>query len=142
MKMLSMVLLCALLILGFGPEPARGQLPGSTPLSTAGTTPEEVTHFLSQLQTAVAKNRRDDVAKMFSYPAKCWGGKSLTINNRKMLLNYYEAIFTPDVKKIIADATLDTTWANWQGVMLANGRIWFSKDGEKGPLKIATINSP
>lgn len=142
MKTTPAVLLFTLFIFGFGLKPAWGQLEGSASLSTAGTTPEAVTRFLGQLQTAVAKDRREDVAKLFFYPAKCWGGKNLTINNRKMLLSYYEAIFTPPVKKAIAEARLENVWANWQGVMLHNGLIWFSTGEDKGPLKIVTINAP
>ncbi len=124
-------------------EPARGQLEGSAPLSSAGTTAEAVGDFLKRLQQAVSLDQREVVSGLVEYPISAWvGDRSVKVRNRREFVSKYPKIFTRDLKQTIAAAKLENTWANWQGVMLDSGRVWFRPVGPEESLRIVTINAP
>jgi hypothetical protein len=123
-------------------QQAIAQLPGSAPFSSAGTTAEAVAAFLPRLQKAVAADDRKAVAALVRFPLRAWDGRrSVSIPDRRALGARYGAIFTADLRKVVADARVDTAFANWQGVMWESGRIWIAPD-EAGTLRIITINAP
>lgn len=117
-------------------------MPGSAPFSSAGTTAEAVTAFLPRLQKAVQADERKTVAALVRYPLRAWNGKrTVSIRDRRELLAQYPAIFTADLRKVIAAARVETAFANWQGVMWESGRIWIAAD-ETGALGLITVNEP
>ena len=100
----------------------------------------EVRIFLAALKKAVAADDRNKVASMFLYPIV------IDIRNRGMLfrtpaslLASYDLIFTPHLKKIIAEAKADDLFRNYKGVMINDGEVWFEKINGRG-CKIITIN--
>jgi hypothetical protein len=120
-----------------------GQIEGSAPFSIVGTDAAAVKKFLLQLQQAVAKDQREVVSGLVNYPMSAWAGEgNITVRNRRELVAKYNAIFTRRLQKTIAEATLETTWANWQGVMIDSGRIWFRPVEQGSNLRIITINAP
>ncbi len=101
----------------------------------------EVRIFLAALQKAVAADNKLKVASMIKYPIV------ITVQKRDVLFRTpaslvasYEQIFTPDLKKMIAEAKADELFRNYKGVMINNGEIWFDKINERG-CKIIAINS-
>ena len=109
--------------------------------SSAGTTREEAADFLKALQKAVAVDDREAVAELTAFPLRAWTGRSLVeVPNASSFLLVYPGIFDPSLKDLIAKATVDDVFANYQGVMIGDGRLWFSPVGDR--LKIITINGP
>jgi hypothetical protein len=121
---------------------AAAQLSGSAPLSSAGTSEKAVTEFLAKLQKAVQADDRAAVAGLVSYPLRAWNGKTVVmIKDKVQFLAQYPAVFTATLKATIATSRLENSWANNQGVMFDNGRIWLEA-GTKGTLRIITVNPP
>ena len=110
----------------------------------AGTDAAQVTAFLKCLQTSVALGNRLKVATLVRFPLKVWvDGEQTVINNESEFQAKYGRIFDADLKKAIADAKVDTLFANQQGVMFDNGRVWFRPVVEhKNAVKIVAINEP
>ena len=100
----------------------------------------EVRIFLAALKKAVAADDRNKVASMFLYPIV------IDIRNRGVLFRTpasliasYDLIFTPHLKKVIAEAQADALFRNYKGVMINDGEVWFEKINGRG-CKIITIN--
>ncbi|MEW5716956.1 hypothetical protein AB1462_32420, partial [Pseudomonas sp. SB113] len=52
----------------------------------------------------------------------------------------FDKIVTSKVKQAIAGQTYATLFANWQGVMIGDGELWFSGVGDGNVVKITAIN--
>lgn len=138
-------LLCASLVatLLLGPPPAAAQIEGSAPFSTAGTTAEEVDRSLDGLRAALAAGDRATVAAMVEYPLRAWDGhRSLKLKTAQQLQEKFDRIFDSGLLATIAKASAATAFANWQGVMFDDGRIWLRPAEVDGTLRIVTINEP
>ena len=134
--------LVAALVVGTCAPCAFAQLPGSTTLSTAGTTEQGLTSYLEKLQKAVQADDRASVAKLVSFPLRAWNGKTdAIIKDKKQFLAQYTAIFSTSLKKTIGAARLENSWANYQGVMFESGRFWLRPDAD-GALRMVTTNAP
>ena len=121
---------------------AAAQLSGSAPLSSAGTSEKAVTEFLGKLQKAVQADDRVGVAGLVAFPLRAWNGKTVVmVKDKNQFLAQYPVIFSPMLKTTIATSRLENSWANNQGVMFDNGRIWLGA-GSKGMLRIITVNPP
>jgi hypothetical protein len=110
----------------------------------AGTDATQVAAFLKCLQTSVALGNRVKVASLIHYPLKVWvDGEEMVIDSDSEFQANYGRIFDANVKKAIAEAKVDTLFANQQGVMFDNGRVWFRPLAEhKNAIKIVAINEP
>ncbi len=134
-SLLATLLLC--------PRPAASQVEGSAPFSTAGTSAEEVDRAVAALRAALAGDDRASVAAMVEYPLQAWDGRrSVKIKTAKQLLERFDRIFDSSLRATIAGARSATAFANWQGVMFDDGRIWLRPAEEGGALRIVTINEP
>ena len=136
--------------------PAPAQVQGSATFSTAGTSAEAVDRFLVGLQEDLARDDRAAVAERFEYPLQAWNGeRSVKIKSEKQLVKSFDRIFDRGLRATIASASAATAFANWQGVMFDDGRIWLRPgeadeavdlpdEGEGAPdaLRIVTINPP
>jgi hypothetical protein len=125
------------------PLAAGSALAQTAPAFTvAGTDAAQVTAFLKCLQTSVALGNRLKVATLVHFPLKVWlDGEETVIDNESEFQAKYGRIFNADMKKAIADAKVDTLFANQQGVMFDNGRVWFRPVVEhKNAVKIVAIN--
>lgn len=102
--------------------------------------------FFEKLKKAVAEDDRQTVALMVDYPFQARiKGRAVKIRDRKHFSADYDEIITPKVKNAISRQSYATLFANWQGVMIGDGEIWFSgicKDDEcrEQTIKIIAIN--
>lgn len=97
--------------------------------------------FFESLKTAVAAGDKQAVSAMVDYPFTARiGDKALTIRDAAQFVADYDMVITPKVKDAIAAQTYETLFANWQGVMIGNGELWFSGVGEPPVVRIIAIN--
>jgi hypothetical protein len=95
--------------------------------------------FLAGLQRAVTANDRDAVAALVHYPLRVNGVKGVRwVSSRRDFERHYPAILTPRVRAAIARQRGVCLFANWQGVMIGDGEVWFSR--EAGGMRIITVN--
>jgi hypothetical protein len=144
-------LLAGLLLLLNGPIVSLGQTAGAKPcereqsppmFSVAGTSEEMARGFLVALQKAVAADDRRKVASMVRYPIVTWArDRNVLFKTAASLVPSYELIFTPALKKTIAEARTECLFTNWKGVMIHDGEIWMGARSE-GDLQIIAINRP
>src|SRR5262249_13950273 len=97
--------------------------------------------FIAALQKAVAADDRRKVASMIRYPIVIFaGGRSVLFRTPASLVASYNLIFTPLLKKLIANAKPQEMFRNWQGAMIGRGEIWINTVSA-GRLKIVTIQA-
>lgn len=120
---------------------AEAQRPTGAALASSGTDSVRVKRFLASLQSALSRDDSVAVSKLFQYPTLgVWDGhRSLFLQRSKQLLPIYRSVFTTDVRRLILGATFDSLSANFQGVTVGRGRLWFQIDTHGDP-RIATVN--
>lgn len=102
--------------------------------------------FFTKLKKAVAEGGKETVASMIDYPFQARiKGKAVKIRDQKQFVADYDQIITSKVKDAVAKQTYATLIANWQGVMIGDGEIWFSgicNDAtcNKSTIRITAIN--
>ena len=83
--------------------------------------------FFDKLKKAVAENDKQTVASMVEYPFKARiNGKSVTIRDAAHFVADYDKVITPKVKEAVSKQTYPNLFANWQGVMIGDGEVWYS----------------
>jgi hypothetical protein len=83
--------------------------------------------FFDKLKKAVGSDDKATVAAMVAYPFQARiKGKALKIKDQKQFLTDYDQIITQKVKGAVTKQTYATLFANWQGVSIGDGEIWFS----------------
>jgi hypothetical protein len=112
--------------------------------AAAGTDAAQVAAFLKSLQAAVALGNRTKVATLVHFPLNAWiDGEETVVRSESEFQARYSRIFDADVKRAIADASVDTLLADQQGIRLDNGRVRFRPLPErKNAIKIVAINDP
>ena len=87
--------------------------------------------------SAIADEDRESVAQMIEYPIWAYidGERKQTLNQDEFLINY-DKIFTDKFKTFLAGTRPHHMFANWEGVMLGRGEIWFNSNG-----KVVVINN-
>lgn len=97
--------------------------------------------FFDNLKKAVAAGDKAAVAAMIEYPFQVRiGGKSLKIRDAAHFITDYDQVITAKVKHALQEQTYETLFANWQGVMVGQGEIWFSGVGDADVIKVTAIN--
>jgi hypothetical protein len=97
--------------------------------------------FFDALKKAVANDDKAAVAAMIDYPFQARiGGKAKKIRDAAHFIADYDRIVTDRVKQALAAQSYETLFANWQGVMIGDGEIWFSGVGNGNVVKITAIN--
>ncbi|WP_455296834.1 hypothetical protein [Brucella pituitosa] len=97
--------------------------------------------FFEKLQKAIAASDKQAVASMVDYPFRARiGGKAIKINDAAHFLADYDKIVTAKVKQAVARQTYPTLFANWQGVSIGDGEVWFSGVGDGNTIRITAIN--
>lgn len=97
--------------------------------------------FLDALKKAVAADDKPAVAAMVDYPFQARiNGKAVKLRDTAHFVADYDKIVTAKVKDAVAGQTYATLFANWQGVMVGNGEVWFSGVGDGNAIKITAIN--
>jgi hypothetical protein len=98
--------------------------------------------FLTALQASVKAGDKQKVAMMARYPLSVYlNGRHRVIRNPPALLTDYDHIFTASMRKAIIMEAPDCLFANWQGVMIGHGEVWFEEQ-INGSLEIETLNVP
>lgn len=83
--------------------------------------------FFDKLKKAVASGDKATVASMVDYPFQARiKGKAVKIRDQKHFVADYDQIVTSKVKNALASQTYATLFANWQGVMIGDGEVWFN----------------
>ncbi|WP_309086622.1 hypothetical protein [Chelativorans sp.] len=102
--------------------------------------------FFDKLKKAVAENDKQSVASMVDYPFKARiNGKAVTIRDAAHFTADYDRVFTAKVKEAVSKQTYANLFANWQGVMVGDGEVWFSgicknEACEQRTVKIIAVN--
>lgn len=97
--------------------------------------------FFDRLKQAVASGDKPTVATMVDYPFQARiGGKAVKIRDASHFVADYDQIVTAKVKQALAKQDYANLFANWQGVMVGDGEIWFAEVGTPPKLKITAIN--
>ncbi|TWG91113.1 hypothetical protein L598_006000000090 [Mesorhizobium sp. J18] len=102
--------------------------------------------FFEKLKKAVAEHDKQTVASMVDYPFKARiNGKAVTIRDAAHFAADYDEVFTNKVRDAVAKQTYENLSANWQGVMIGDGEVWFSgicnNDAcEKQTVRIIAVN--
>lgn len=83
--------------------------------------------FFDRLKKAVDSGDKAAVASMVDYPFQARiNGKAVKIRDQKHFVADYDQIVTSKVKNALARQTYATLFANWQGVMIGDGEVWFN----------------
>ncbi len=97
-------------------------------------------NFLANLTAAVNARDKQKVAAMVQYPLRVNSGKGhRVVRNSSEFVRDYDRLFTPAIRKAIDTQVPDCLFANWQGVMIGNGEVWFGEQTD-GTLRIETLN--
>jgi hypothetical protein len=97
--------------------------------------------FFDDLKQAVAANDKAAVAAMVDYPFQARiNDKAVKIRDAAHFVADYDKVVTAKVKQAVAKQTYPTLFANWQGVSVGDGEIWFSGVGDGSKIKITAIN--
>ncbi|WP_266064392.1 hypothetical protein [Brucella intermedia] len=90
--------------------------------------------FFEKLQKAIGASDKQAVASMVDYPFRARiGGKAVKINDAAHFLADYDKIVTAKVKQAVTRQTYATLFANWQGVSIGDGEVWFPVLGTATP---------
>jgi hypothetical protein len=144
MKPSSCVLCASLLLLG--PCPAQQ---GSTPRCHNSTVAEfapglapRAEAFLATLVKSVKAGDKARIAGMVQYPLSVYTGRGhRLIRNGSEFVAAYGQLFTLGVQKAVLEQVPECLFANYQGVMIGHGEVWFEEQRD-GSMKIKTINVP
>lgn len=97
--------------------------------------------FFANLQKAVAAGDKAAVAAMVDYPFQARiGGKAVKLTDAGHFVASYDKVVTAKVKEAVTKQSYATLFANWQGVMIGDGELWFSGVGDGDQIKIIAIN--
>jgi hypothetical protein len=110
-------------------SPAAETLPAHTEtgdFSAAGLQTAEVRTFLTTLQQAVRNDDRQSVASLVAYPMTVLiDGAPITLADAAAFTAQYPLIMTERVRSAVEAAEPATLFANWQGVRIGRGELWF-----------------
>lgn len=146
--------LAALLAVGFSPLlETQTYRPGEEPIEQrlryAGLEVAETHRFFDTLVAAFTTDDRRSVAALVHYPFRTKiRGKWVVLKTPKAFLARYQDVVTPPISQAVKSATFAGLFANWKGVMIGNGEVWFGGFCAPGPecrhvleIKIIAINN-
>jgi hypothetical protein len=102
--------------------------------------------FFTKLKKAIAEGDKETVASLVDYPFKARiSGKVVTIRDAAHIAADYDKVITAKVKDAVAKQTYATLFANWQGVMIGDGEVWFNgicsdESCKQQTVKIIAVN--
>lgn len=96
--------------------------------------------FLASLKVALGGGDKQKVAAMVQYPLRANVDKThRLIRDSAEFVKDYNRLFTPAVVKAVERQQPECLFANWQGVMIGHGEVWFEEQKNRS-IKIKTIN--
>jgi hypothetical protein len=98
--------------------------------------------FLASLKAAVKAQDKRKVAAMVRYPVLINMAKGhRQIRTDAQFVAEYDRLFTTALRKVIEEQRPECLFANWQGIMIGDGEVWFEEQAN-GSMKIKTLNLP
>ena len=106
--------------------------PGKKRYEAAGASSDAVVEKNAQaFYDAVVSGKPELAAQFVAYPATYFaGGKRKDISNSAEFLTLYGQLFTPAFVAEIAKGIPHHMFVNAQGIMIADGKVWFDADGK------------
>ncbi|MEK7948390.1 hypothetical protein WKR98_26870 [Pigmentiphaga sp. YJ18] len=133
--------LAAFIALGAGAAQAQTAADMDARLDTLFGEHASYRGFFDKLKQAVAAGDKAAVAAMADYPFRTRvEGKAVTIRDAGHFIADYDRIITPKVKDAVSRQTYSELFANWQGISVGSGEIWFGGVGKRNDVKITAIN--
>ena len=137
----GLLLLCANVALRAQTAPAKQDCPGSTVDLQGEEIARKSRTFLAELQAAVSKDNKAQVAGMISYPLLVIHSSSKArVRTETQFLSQYDSIFDAHVRQAIAQQTAKCLFGNYQGTMIGDGEVWY-REQASGVMKIVTVNT-
>lgn len=138
------VLTCVLLLAAAVPAQAqtagKGACHSSTVEDYAPSLGPKARAFLGELRTAVKGGDRRKVAALIQYPLRVNLGKGTRlVRSSAEFVKDYDAVFTVSIRKAIERQVPACLFANYQGVMIGDGEVWFEEQ-QDGSMKIKALN--
>jgi hypothetical protein len=100
----------------------------------------EVTAFLGKLQAALAKDDQAAVLALAEFPLRVNFAKKPASLERAAVQKRFKEVFSPHVRKAVAEAKADDLFSNWQGVMLGDGAVWMHWSEKAKAVRLFSIN--
>ena len=94
--------------------------------AVAGLTQEQVANFLDELQAAVRASEAERVCRLAQFPLPVHSAQPFEVRSSSDCVLNYERIFTTTVRGAILSQEVEDLFANWRGVMVGSGELWFS----------------
>jgi hypothetical protein len=136
----ALIAIACVVALGIPQATAQSASEMNETLDTIFGEHERFETFFTDLKAAVADDDAAALAQMISYPISMEiEGESTEIAEDTSFVADFDKIFTPDVKDAVASQSYETLFANWQGVMIGDGEVWFSIVDDA--VKIIAINN-
>lgn len=96
------------------------------------TNPVAFEAFFGQLQEAVKKGDKNEVANHVKYPLRVnKEGASRFVHGEKQFVTEYDLIMTEKVREALLHQNVTNTFVNDQGVMVGDGELWLGQFGNK-----------
>ncbi len=84
--------------------------------------------FYDQIKKAILANDFESFAKSVAYPIEInTSNKAVRVQTKYQLKEYQSLIFNRHLKHALQKHSADSLFKNWQGVMIGDGDIWFSR---------------
>jgi hypothetical protein len=106
--------------------------------AAAGISDAEASDFLRRLQSAVTVRNIPAIASVIQFPLMVNGKPGP--GSRDEFSQQFDAIFTTKVRAAILTQRVDTLFANWHGIMIGRGTVWFSALCDQGGPENACPN--
>jgi hypothetical protein len=103
--------------------------------------------FVKKVKTAIARADKQWLAGQVNYPFKTSmdGKKIVTLKTKAEFIARFDAIFHPAYKERVLKHCACNLFANYMGVMLGNGELWFGEQATsttgKPSFTITSINN-
>jgi hypothetical protein len=83
--------------------------------------------FFQELKDSVVRDDKKAVAGLLHYPLDVFrGGRRTVVRSPAEFLKRYHEVFNENVIRAVTSQEADALFANWRGVMLGHGQVWFS----------------
>ena len=106
--------------------------PGGREYEVAGAEDDALVERNAQaFYAATMQGKREEVANYVSYPCTFFrDGKRVSAKTAAEFLRHYDAIFTKAFVAKIAGGVPHHMFANYQGIMIGDGAVWFDENGK------------
>lgn len=106
--------------------------PGQSRYAVAGASNDQIVEENAlAFYSAILANDSEKAARFISYPATFFAnGKQEVITNPSDFLRGYSQLFTPNFVAEIEAGVPHHMFENAQGIMIANGKVWFDETGK------------